>query len=253
MRKEYQKMFVSCFVGGVVGTVIAVLVGVNFWWLGLVAGFATGYISYEFRQVVVAMPSVWGYSVSRMNNTRIQFIRYCCKKLRQNWPSAVKVYQYDKPQPFLVVGVSAFFFVLTSMLQAPSLFEDGIVSGVLGILVLAPFLSFLCSVVVYMFVLAGSNVVEQKDWMSLVNSQSSRSTGEWQLSPRFNGEPSKYQETALTYGRAIRWFLEGVFLVPLVILWGGLVWLWSMYWFYPMIYLGGSIRIGVWSVGSVAR
>jgi hypothetical protein len=46
----------ACFIGGVTLCLVALLVAPAFWWLGIVAGFASGYIAYEFREVFRAIP-----------------------------------------------------------------------------------------------------------------------------------------------------------------------------------------------------
>jgi len=53
---ETKKIAIACFVGGVLFCVAALLFSPTYWWLGLIAGFAGGYISYEFRDVLKAIP-----------------------------------------------------------------------------------------------------------------------------------------------------------------------------------------------------
>jgi hypothetical protein len=53
---ETRKIAVSCFIGGVLCGAVAMLFAPAYWWLGLIAGFAGGYISYEFKAVVQAIP-----------------------------------------------------------------------------------------------------------------------------------------------------------------------------------------------------
>ena len=50
------KVFLSCALGAFVGALVALQINHNFWWIGLVAGFVTGYLSYEFRTVIKAIP-----------------------------------------------------------------------------------------------------------------------------------------------------------------------------------------------------
>ena len=59
MNSETKKIGLACFIGGFLGSLVALLVAPTFWWLGLVAGFATGYVSHEFRSVLRAIPTAW--------------------------------------------------------------------------------------------------------------------------------------------------------------------------------------------------
>lgn len=53
---ETRKIAMACFVGGAIGCAIALWATPIFWWLGLLAGFAGGYVSFEFREVLEAVP-----------------------------------------------------------------------------------------------------------------------------------------------------------------------------------------------------
>jgi MFS family permease len=53
---ETKKIAVACFFGGALCCIVALMFAPVYWWLGLIAGFAGGYISYEFREVRQAVP-----------------------------------------------------------------------------------------------------------------------------------------------------------------------------------------------------
>jgi hypothetical protein len=53
------KVFVACFLGALIGAFVALQVNHNSWWVGLIVGFATGYLSFEFKKVVSAAPQAW--------------------------------------------------------------------------------------------------------------------------------------------------------------------------------------------------
>ena len=56
MRKiDSRKIARACFSGGAV-CVLALLALPQYWLLGIMAGFATGYLSYEFLDLIRAMP-----------------------------------------------------------------------------------------------------------------------------------------------------------------------------------------------------
>jgi len=56
---EKRKIALACFIGGVVCAAAALFFAPDFWPLGLLAGFCAGYLSYEFRSVLRAVPKAW--------------------------------------------------------------------------------------------------------------------------------------------------------------------------------------------------
>ncbi|MEK7089596.1 MAG: hypothetical protein AAB920_02140, partial [Patescibacteria group bacterium] len=56
---ETKKIALACFVGGALCATVALLVAPLYWWLGLIVGFAGGYVAYEFREVLKAIPIAW--------------------------------------------------------------------------------------------------------------------------------------------------------------------------------------------------
>jgi hypothetical protein len=59
MNRDALKIFIACAIGAAVGTVVALDVNKYFWWIGLLAGGATGYLSYEWRAVIAAVPAAY--------------------------------------------------------------------------------------------------------------------------------------------------------------------------------------------------
>ena len=57
--KTFFKIGLSCFIGGVICTTMAILFTPNLWWFGIIAGFAAGYISFEFKEVFQAIPRAY--------------------------------------------------------------------------------------------------------------------------------------------------------------------------------------------------
>lgn len=53
---ETRNIAVACFIGGALCCAVALMFAPVYWWLGLIAGMAGGYISYEFREVCRAVP-----------------------------------------------------------------------------------------------------------------------------------------------------------------------------------------------------
>jgi len=56
VENETKNIAIACFIGGVICSATALLFAPAYWWLGMLAGFAGGYISYEFREVREAIP-----------------------------------------------------------------------------------------------------------------------------------------------------------------------------------------------------
>ncbi|MBU2634972.1 hypothetical protein KJ841_00650 [Patescibacteria group bacterium] len=56
---ERKKIAISCFIGGALFVVVALKCAPMFWWLAFPAGLAGGYLGYEFREVLRAIPVAW--------------------------------------------------------------------------------------------------------------------------------------------------------------------------------------------------
>lgn len=61
---ERWKIAVACFIGGVLLGAVAFLLAPAYSWFGLLAGIAGGYLSYEFREVLHAIPRAWTAAVA---------------------------------------------------------------------------------------------------------------------------------------------------------------------------------------------
>jgi len=57
--KIFFKIGLSCFIGGIICTAMAILFTPNLWWFGIIAGFAAGYISFEFKEACQAIPRAY--------------------------------------------------------------------------------------------------------------------------------------------------------------------------------------------------
>lgn len=53
------KIFISCALGAGIGTFAALEINGYFWWLGLLAGWLVGYVSYEFKTVIAGVCKAW--------------------------------------------------------------------------------------------------------------------------------------------------------------------------------------------------
>ncbi len=54
------EVVVACFFGGTVGTLVALWINGNFWWLGVMLGGFLGYVAYDFSRVIAAARVAFG-------------------------------------------------------------------------------------------------------------------------------------------------------------------------------------------------
>lgn len=55
-----KRIALACFIGAVIGALLALQFNHYFWWAGILLGGVTGYLSYEFKVVMLAVKSVSG-------------------------------------------------------------------------------------------------------------------------------------------------------------------------------------------------
>lgn len=61
----HLKVFVSCVIGAAIGSLVALEAQPTFWWVGLVVGGLVGYLSYDIREVLRAVPVAWHYAIKQ--------------------------------------------------------------------------------------------------------------------------------------------------------------------------------------------
>ncbi|MDD5043685.1 MAG: hypothetical protein PHD51_03400 [Patescibacteria group bacterium] len=128
MRKTY-KIGLACFIGGVIGTIVALLVAPMFWWLGVFAGFAAGYLAYEFRAVLAAIPEAWEMTAKKIFSPIFMELK--------------EFFFEERPAFFLGLFYSSVFF--TTLTFLPSFTSNPIIpEGIPVITFLFIFLSLLC-------------------------------------------------------------------------------------------------------------
>lgn len=64
MRSETPKVFLACALGAFIGSLVALNLSHSFWWVGLIVGGLVGYLSYEFKTAVAAVPKAWTAAVT---------------------------------------------------------------------------------------------------------------------------------------------------------------------------------------------
>jgi hypothetical protein len=95
---EAKKIFIACLIGGILCTATAIACSPAFWWVGMLAGFAGGYLAFEFRKVLQAIPIAWERATS-----------FADKKLSDGWETVLKFLrgirtELNAPHPFIYLG-----------------------------------------------------------------------------------------------------------------------------------------------------
>ncbi|MEK7552018.1 MAG: hypothetical protein AAB534_01245 [Patescibacteria group bacterium] len=93
VNTETRKIGLACFIGGFLGCIVALICTPAFWWLGLIAGFAGGYVSYEFRSVLQAIPKAF---LQVQKEFSLDFVRACFQGTKK-W--------FAKPHPIVYFGL----------------------------------------------------------------------------------------------------------------------------------------------------
>ncbi|MEK7552511.1 MAG: hypothetical protein AAB505_00160 [Patescibacteria group bacterium] len=110
---ETSKIAWACFVGGVVGTASAVAATPGYWWLGLFAGAAGGYVVYEFQQTIRAATRVclvgW-QEIKQVTRSTIAPARW--------WRTVIVTGRWIiKPHPFLYPSLVVGFWCFGKFLE----------------------------------------------------------------------------------------------------------------------------------------
>ena len=182
---ETRKIAVACFIGGALCCAVALMFAPVYWWFGLIAGMAGGYISYEFREVRTAVP----IALRAVRRGSV----YACDDLIASAKSL-----FSRPHPFFYTGVVLVFpFTFSIGIEPNFLFEmmaKGLGTSVLSVIILLLLYSetaAVLSVPFGIFAFIGA-ITERCYWH-----------------PKFSEKG--YREIPLTYTNAARWTAKGVF------------------------------------------
>lgn len=212
---EKKKIALACFIGGVICAAVAFIFTPNLWWLGLFAGFASGYLSYEFRQVLQAIPEAW---------------HAACRGSRSMWEAEIKKLKtwFAKPHPFVypgaLIGIPLFTWLARGFIAecfrvivfGPDPLLAAIIVG-FCLIVMALFILFFCvplilSIPFYTLAFIGARVAERCYWTPFLMEQHEELHKEQLLSRGYLQEP-------LTYKNAFRWMIKGLLQVVLFFVW----------------------------------
>lgn len=213
---ETRKIAVACFIGGVLCASVALYFTPAFWWLGLFAGAAGGYFSYEFRNVLRAIPVA-------LRDAR----RGGAKVL--SWLTVNAKSWFSKPHPFLypaalitLPGWLWCIYHLIPLLLREVLASHGVVEAsfigtltfVMAILLLIE-LSVVMIAPIALLALIGARFGERCYWWPFIVSHSNEQME--QIVARLEGEGLRRVPTS--YSNVLRWILKGVCIIMLFFVW----------------------------------
>ena len=214
---EAKKIAVACFIGGSLCCVVALIFAPVYWWLGLIAGFAGGYLSYEFREVRKAVPiafraarkcgaSVWDNAVVKIMKARA----WLSKPHPFFYPAAVITV------PFYIWGMYYFFQYTTG-----DIFKIGVLGEIfLSIVIFGGliicFVGAICVVMAPLAILAfiGARAGERCYWWPLLISA-------WYTLEEDvkRLEKKGLERKPTTYLNVLRWTAKGFGLTVMFFIW----------------------------------
>lgn len=184
---ETRKIAIACFIGGALCCAIALMFAPIYWWFGLIAGMAGGYISYEFREVRKAIPIA--LAAARRGSASA-------------WDNAIASTKawFSRPHPFFYFGaLLALPLTICFRHYEPEplllIIAYGEMAGILGVL-------FFC------FALMGAEM-ERCYWVPTMR-------GVWEI---LEMQRKGYNEVHLTYIAAARWAVKEVLAITKFLAW----------------------------------
>ncbi|MFH0892615.1 MAG: hypothetical protein V1867_07640 [Candidatus Falkowbacteria bacterium] len=199
-----KKIAVACFIGGVICCGTALVFSPAYWWLGLFAGFAGGYLSYEFREIFRAVPhALRAASVASREYAHLR---------KEEFFASIKAW-FRRPHPFLYTGLIVMLPVAFWLF--PILWEEvnGMPEPLLTKVVIICVFSFgICFVsvmaVIIPFWLLAAIGAESKGvyWRKCYHEPFRWVTG--------NG-----QEVPATFANAVEWAIRGIFVIIKFFVW----------------------------------
>lgn len=91
-QKEAGKVFVASAIGAAIGSLVALQVHANFWWIGLLVGGMVGYLSYEWKEVIRAIP----IAARAVFPALMRDMSECGEDMREAW-----AWTFGRQRPFV--------------------------------------------------------------------------------------------------------------------------------------------------------
>lgn len=207
---ETRKIAWACFIGGALCAAVALIFSPAFLWLGVLAGVAGGYVSYEFRATLLAIPIAWRQTVGKGY------------KIGKEVYLRLRDYVQVK-HPFVY---SAVVLALPVTVWLISQIYGETPRDLLWILLMAPvaFIDVVFLMTGFLFAFASLGCRREGCYWEYGRYDPIQSEEVWR---RFEREWQKdgYSEKPLTYGNAWRWLAIGSGVVLVFLLWTWWTWL----------------------------
>ena len=217
---ETKKIARACFIGGAFCVAVALMVAPSFWWLGLLAGFAGGYLGYEFQEVLRAIPRAWKAARRHSSSAWDKALRRAKEWLAKPHPFLYPAAVITTPlYVWLVYLISPFFISTLSSAssEAPLLFT-GIMFFLYIAMIIAYFIVFsliIATVIIRLFAFIGARVGEHCYWTPFSTGMSEEQKKEIIQQLQEKG----YHEAPATYKNVLRWMAKGFGLTLLFFIW----------------------------------
>ena len=197
----------ACFIGGFVLCIVALLIIPTFWWLGILAGLASGYLAYEFREVRRAVPK----ALTAVNEDFTETLGYAANGLRK---FAAQPHPFAYPS--ILVGMILFGLIWYKLWTTnPQQGVSGFLADLIFGFILSGFLSLLAACLMFLSIrgvaILGAERGAKVFWQR------------WDLRERTPQQriQSGLIQKPLTYANAYLWLLGGIVLMLLSLVVGG--------------------------------
>lgn len=217
---EAKKIAIACFVGGVLCTAVALISTPMFWWLGLLAGLAGGYLGYEFREVLRAIPIAWRKSRRGVSIWWTETDGKVRDWFAEPHPLAYFITTVAvMPTLALLYGASPMFVDLLEFSLIPKIFLT-----VVFYIVLFSFIAYIWTVagVAICFLSGvGARLSERclwEGWYSETEIQTLKNAK----------KEGYYSDGKTTYRNFFRWTAKGIVVIPVFLIWKILVGIWRL-------------------------
>lgn len=196
---ETRKIALACFIGGALCSLVALLFTPTFWWLGLIAGFVGGYLAYDFREVLRAIPKA-AQAVGQV--------------IAKEWPGAKKWLARPRPIIYWAVSLTIITCSVGSLLWGRRLvqaaIQDNTPMGVLLGMVLTSIAVVLFVTALTLSALVEKGAVAERCFRISTPEDVSR----WSNRRKYYSDMG-YTEKPYTYANAYRWMRRGLGVVCL--------------------------------------
>lgn len=216
MTRDSWQIGKACAIGGALCALVALSVEPAFWWLGIGAGIAGGYISWEFREAIRAIPRAWNSARQAGKDNLNRFLAEA-KEIGSGLATFAKDAAQElfaKPHPFfhpsITLGTLLYLFV-----GVRSIRHDAEAATIIFLSVLMLFaFSVIAFVLLFHLSWIGSRRVERCFWYPFMSMHGDAAEEKKRLL-----EQHGYRQVPITYGNVLRWTIKGFGRDLLFIVW----------------------------------